>query len=149
MATHPDGRNVYHYIRDGPWFWGIWLLPMSMAFGEERTKRQISYDWYVKKGLPVPEEFLPKDEQRLLRKRRDYYYYLSNGLPVPEDCRIKEEDEEGMEKSVVKPVSEQPFDPQISMITTSIPGLTQESEQKCMSTVYFKSTDLSNISPAV
>jgi hypothetical protein len=96
----------------------------------------------------VPEEFLPKDEQKLLRKRRDYYYYLSKGLPVPEDCMIKEEDEEGMERSMVKPVSEQPFDPQISMIT-SIPGLTPKNERKCMSTIYFKSTDLSNISLAV
>ena len=131
MATHPEGRNVYHYIRDGPWFWGLWLLPMSMARGEERTKRQISYDWYVKKGLPVPEKFLPKDEQKLLRKRGDYYYYLSNGLPVPEDCMINENGEE-MERPVVKPVNEQPFDPQISMITTSIPGRTPEGERKCM-----------------
>ena len=110
------------------------MLPMSMARGEERTARQISYDWYLKKGLPVPEKYLPKDDQKLLRKRRDYHYYLSNGLPIPEESMIKEEEEE-VEKSSVKPISEQSFDPQISMITTSIPGLTKESNRKCMSII--------------
>lgn len=101
-----------------------------MARGEDRNERQQMYAWYQQKGLPVPEKYLSQEERHILAKRRDYYKLLEAGLPA-EQFVVTEEEERAAEAKAkaAKPITPRPFDPQISMSATSIPGLTQENGQ--------------------
>jgi hypothetical protein len=138
IRTDPDGKNVYMYIRERSIFWGNWVLPWKFVREEKgMTKDELMYDWYQQKGLPVPEKYLTEEERAILKKRRRYYDYLKKGKPVPEEYVITEEDEIGLESRLKKSMTQPQriFDPQITMTTTRIPGLTEHEHRRCISTV--------------
>ena len=89
------------------------------------------YEYYVRRGLPVPEDYLPKEEKAVIRARRRHetmyeYHQLS-------DTHIREEydDDQGRNEYPEVQRTRSTFNPQVMMakeITTSIPGVPRRDE---------------------
>jgi hypothetical protein len=58
---------------------GHLIVPEKYNAVAREKHRAARYEWYLKRGLPIPHEFMPRDELELLEKRRLYNEMTKRG----------------------------------------------------------------------
>lgn len=140
LTSDPNGEAICDYLRNDPWLLGDLFVPKKYQAKHVKSNRAGKYDDYLRRGLPVPEQFLPNAEESVLNQRK-----ANNGAVL---IRIATE---GFEPHIRMPaLSQQEELPTVSKPETTInPSVNEESkmQRKCKST--HGHTDYSHISSYV
>lgn len=148
IETNSDGEKVARYLYDGPRIFGILALPKRYKPSSVEEARAGMVEYYQRKELPVPEEYLSKEQRDVILARRAYKtmdeYYRSQNRSVPIESRNDEAWHQYPEFDYV--ATRPAFNPKVTMdteITAKMPGLAKNDERKCVP--LFDSTDYSKL----
>ena len=128
LNTNPDGEKVARYLWEGSWFVGHWLLPPKFKPAGFEHAKAIMYEYYVRRGLPVPEDYLSKEERAVIRARRKHETMYEYHQSSDSDLREQYNNDKGRNEYPEVKRIRATFNPQVMMakeITTSIPGLSR------------------------
>ena len=72
LKNHPDGEFICDYLENDAYIPGHFMVPEMYNAKYKEQYRVQKYEYYLRRGLPIPQEYMPKDERDLLEKRRLY-----------------------------------------------------------------------------
>jgi hypothetical protein len=101
LKSHPNGEFICDYLENDAYLIGHLIVPQKYDLAYREKHRAAKYDYYLRRGLPIPQEYMPRDELELLEKRRLY---------------------NEMTKRSGKGTSTKAFEPQISMSMDADPS---------------------------
>jgi len=89
----PDGEFVSEYLVNDTLPPGKFIVPRKYNPTYTEDFRELKYKHYLRRGLPIPQEFLPKEEDELLIKQRFYNEVMSGKLKSRSEESTPETDE--------------------------------------------------------
>jgi hypothetical protein len=79
LKSHPNAEFICDYLENDAYLVGHLIVPEKYNAAAREKHRAAQYEWYLKRGLPIPREFMPRDELELLEKRRLYNEMTKRG----------------------------------------------------------------------
>jgi len=79
LKSHPNAEFICDYLENDAYLVGHLIVPEKYNAAAREKYRAARYEWYLKRGLPIPREFMPRDELELLEKRRLYNEMTKRG----------------------------------------------------------------------
>ena len=99
INNHPNGEEICEYLRDDTLAIGYLIIPAKYRQTKESKEeaRAKKYEYYLRRGLPIPAELKPKDSREEMEWKRLYDSGSKSGngfnpqitmnLPPKEDVR--------------------------------------------------------------
>jgi hypothetical protein len=72
LKSHPNGEFICDYLENDAYLIGHLIVPQKYDLVYQEKHRAAKYEYYLRRGLPIPQEYMPRDELELLEKRRLY-----------------------------------------------------------------------------
>jgi hypothetical protein len=63
LDKHPDGERISDYLETEGYFIGHMIVPHKYNAKYQEKYRQAKYEYYLTRGLPIPPEYMPKEQQ--------------------------------------------------------------------------------------
>jgi hypothetical protein len=70
LKSHPNGELICDYLKNDAYIIGTPIVPQKYNQAAQEKYRAEKYDYYLRRGLPIPQQFMPPDELEFLEKRR-------------------------------------------------------------------------------
>jgi len=70
LKRHPDGEFICDYLENDAYVPGHFIVPNKYNAKYKEQRRAAKYEYYLRRGLPIPPEYMPNED--LLEKRRLY-----------------------------------------------------------------------------
>jgi hypothetical protein len=70
LKNHPDGEFICDYLENDAYIPGHFIVPEKYTAKFKEAYRAGRYEYYLKRGLPIPKEYMPKDEGDSTGKRK-------------------------------------------------------------------------------
>lgn len=72
IAKHPNGEKICDYLENDGYFIGHFIVPDKYNAKYKERARAAKYDYYLRRGEPIPLEYMPKEEREKVEQRRTY-----------------------------------------------------------------------------
>jgi hypothetical protein len=79
IERHPDGEKICDYLENDGYFIGHFLVPDKYNAKYKEKTRAAKYDYYLRRGEPIPLEYMPKEERESVEKRRTHSNAVTDG----------------------------------------------------------------------
>ena len=76
LKTHPDAEAICDYLQNQWLFVGHFLVPQKYSARYQEKHRAAQYEYYLRRGLPIPAKYMPKD---VLEEGKQPVRYMLNG----------------------------------------------------------------------
>ena len=62
LKSHPNGELICDYLQNDAYIIGAFIVPQKYNEAAQEEYRAEKYNYYLQRGLPIPQQFMPPDE---------------------------------------------------------------------------------------